>query len=51
MLKVFKCLRIDLVDNCFHLVEHLVDARLHVCEVVLDLINQLTQTPEHIGLC
>ena len=40
-LQILQGLWVTLADYSFHLVKHLVDTRLHVCVVILDVIYQL----------
>lgn len=48
-LQVLESLHINLGNHCLHLVEHFMHTRLHVREVVLNLIDEFAQAPEDIS--
>ena len=49
-LKMLQGHSVNLLNNCFHFVEHLVNARLHFCVVILDVRYKFCQAPENIRL-
>ena len=50
LLQVGERLRIDLLYDSLHFVDHLVDARLQISVVVLNVVNEFGQAPESVSL-